>query len=774
MSKRFLTPVGLFSAASDPASGSAGNIYFNSSSNVIRIYYNSQWNTIHNGTASLGFNTDYIDFSTNPTVTASTARLQWSAGEGTLSFGLGGGDIFLNIGQEELAYCYNGTASTMTKGTVVYISGAQGQRPTIDKASADGEGESSKTLGVTAEDIPSGSQGFICTSGVLRNVNTASFPEGSALWLSTTPGQMTTSKLYAPNHLVFIGYSIKQSANAGQIFVKIQNGLELYELHNVSASAPSNNDILVYNGSSSLWFNSSSANLANLTVTNTINGRAASANVATHAGTASSIAGSLVTGYVASATVATHAGTASSINASLLTGTTLPAAIVNSSLTSVGTLSYLAVSGSAVLNQLAEVRISSSTGFFDIHGGLRVGDYNNIVQSGDKGIIFTDGTANTGGFVIAPWSDQNYGIRISAASLVAINGNLNVDSGALYVDHINNRVGVNTTNPSQSLAVVGTASITSTLNVGSTTTISSTTGRVSFGLDAGGNVNIGRIDNAASTPFIDFNSGSVSGDFDVRIQATGGAGATSGRGTLAITASLVTINNLLNVDSGTLYVDSVSNEVGIGTTSPDGKLDIATDTDKDVVAGISTAPAITFRNGAGAWFHAGKPFSGDYFQISNGASPGVTNNLVITSGGNVGIATTNPNQTLTVVGTASITSNLTVGGTITGTSTTQAVGNSSTSLATTEFVSRSVKYSADTSVNTSSVAGFFVFNVSGTASLGGVIMMPRGTAARVLIGQANTGINGVASAGFVRGYVENNAGTAIAVGNAVPFYYMAW
>ncbi|HDD05113.1 MAG TPA: hypothetical protein ENF51_01330, partial [Candidatus Aenigmarchaeota archaeon] len=37
----------------------------------------------------------------------------------------------------------------------------------------------------------------------------------------------------------------------------------------------------------------------------------------------------------------------------------------------------------------------------------------------------------------------------------------------------------------------------------------------------------------------------------------------------------VSVNDALNVDSGTLYVDASNNRVGIGTTSPGGKLEIA-------------------------------------------------------------------------------------------------------------------------------------------------------------------------------------------------------
>jgi hypothetical protein len=48
MAKRFLTPTGLVSLASDPATGSEGNLYFNNTSDVIKIYRNGAWeNLVH-------------------------------------------------------------------------------------------------------------------------------------------------------------------------------------------------------------------------------------------------------------------------------------------------------------------------------------------------------------------------------------------------------------------------------------------------------------------------------------------------------------------------------------------------------------------------------------------------------------------------------------------------------------------------------------------------------------------------------------------------------
>ena len=46
MAKRFLTPIGLHVSSSDPATGSNGQVYFNSSTNELKVYYDGQWNAI--------------------------------------------------------------------------------------------------------------------------------------------------------------------------------------------------------------------------------------------------------------------------------------------------------------------------------------------------------------------------------------------------------------------------------------------------------------------------------------------------------------------------------------------------------------------------------------------------------------------------------------------------------------------------------------------------------------------------------------------------------
>jgi hypothetical protein len=46
MAKKFLTGLTLVNLTSDPETGEEGEIYFNSSTDQVRIYYNGSWNDL--------------------------------------------------------------------------------------------------------------------------------------------------------------------------------------------------------------------------------------------------------------------------------------------------------------------------------------------------------------------------------------------------------------------------------------------------------------------------------------------------------------------------------------------------------------------------------------------------------------------------------------------------------------------------------------------------------------------------------------------------------
>ena len=148
----------------------------------------------------------------------------------------------------------NATGATLTKGTAVYISGATGQIPTVSKALATGDATSAQTLGLITSDLANNANGYVTISGLISGIDTSAYTDGAQLYLSpTTAGTLTATKPYAPQHLVYMAVVAHAHPTQGKLFVKVQNGYELDELHNVSAQSPATGQTIVYNSSTSLW-----------------------------------------------------------------------------------------------------------------------------------------------------------------------------------------------------------------------------------------------------------------------------------------------------------------------------------------------------------------------------------------------------------------------------------------------------------------------------------------------------------------------------------------
>ena len=204
--------------------------------------------------------TDFVDFDTTISPTIQVGRMAWNQNDGTVDLGMKGGNVTLQIGQELVQRVYNKTGATLTDGQVVVVDGSQGQRLTVTLAQANSDLNSATILGVVTEPIANNSEGFVTVYGLVRGVNTQGIDDGTILWLSpTTPGAYTATKPVAPNHLVMVGYVVKgKSTGAGSIYVHVQNGYELDELHDVLITNPQTNDLIRRNGSG-LWTNQQGA-----------------------------------------------------------------------------------------------------------------------------------------------------------------------------------------------------------------------------------------------------------------------------------------------------------------------------------------------------------------------------------------------------------------------------------------------------------------------------------------------------------------------------------
>lgn len=163
----------------------------------------------------------------------------------------------------------NDDSVTLTKGMVVYTSGANGTNILVKRAGAGSETTSSQVLGFVEADIAVNATGYIVNAGLVAGINTsAATAAGDPIWLSSSVlGGVVyglASKPDAPNHLVYLGVVTKKNPSTGEIFVHISNGWELDELHNVSAPAPNTGDVLTFNGS--IWTAASAGGGASLKV----------------------------------------------------------------------------------------------------------------------------------------------------------------------------------------------------------------------------------------------------------------------------------------------------------------------------------------------------------------------------------------------------------------------------------------------------------------------------------------------------------------------------
>lgn len=165
-------------------------------------------------------------------------------------------DLSVSAANSNLLPVRNNTGATLTKGTVVYINGAIGQVPTVAKALATSDAMSAQTLGLINADIPNNTNGNVLVTGVLSNLDTSAFTDGQQLYLSgSVAGTMTATKPYAPLHLVYVAIVEYAHPTQGQLYVKVQNGYELDEIHDVSAQSPVNGQTIVFNSATSLWEN---------------------------------------------------------------------------------------------------------------------------------------------------------------------------------------------------------------------------------------------------------------------------------------------------------------------------------------------------------------------------------------------------------------------------------------------------------------------------------------------------------------------------------------
>ena len=183
--------------------------------------------------------------------TGTQGTVSWNVDEETLDVILDGAT--LQMGQEVHYHVRNNTASTISNGTPVMVTGTLGAsgRLTIAPMDATDQDNAIYYIGVTTEDIAANADGKATHFGKIRHLDTSAYADGDLLWLSTsTVGAFTTTEpstgIKIPAAIV-----IKSHAQNGTLFCRYQGGYGIHDMHDFDASVtPVDNDVVAYDATS--------------------------------------------------------------------------------------------------------------------------------------------------------------------------------------------------------------------------------------------------------------------------------------------------------------------------------------------------------------------------------------------------------------------------------------------------------------------------------------------------------------------------------------------
>jgi hypothetical protein len=323
-----------------------------------------------------------------------------------------------------LAYVTNADSVTITKGQPVYAFGGTGDRLTVKLAYNTTDATSAQTVGlVLSSSIAANQKGLIIVNGQLDGLSilpTSTYADGDAIYLGATAGTITNVKPSAPNHLVYLGFvTTANNGSAGRMYVRVQNGYELDEIHDVKITSVANNDILKYNSSNSLWENSNALSTKQDTITLTTTGTSGSStlvgstlNIPVYAGAGSGTSIQTITG------VATGLG-ANTTRYNTVNGSTSESQ-VSIPLASAITINNLYVRTTATMpvNSSLQVTIVKNAVATSVSVTIAAGSAAGIYSDTTNNATFSAGDRyqiefkNTGTAVAAPTSGQSFKITI--------------------------------------------------------------------------------------------------------------------------------------------------------------------------------------------------------------------------------------------------------------------------------------------------------------------------------------------------------------------------
>jgi hypothetical protein len=210
-------------------------------------------------------NLDFVQFDTTANTTPVTGLLGWDSVNGTLNLGLSA-NKHIHIGEESLFRVRNTTGTTIGKGTALYASGVEPSgRIQVTPYVADGTVREVRFMGLAAESIADGVNGFVQHFGHVRDLDTrgtssTAISVGDETWAAgdilyvhpTVPGKLTN---VAPRHAIVVALVIVRHQTTGWLFVRYSSGGHIDDIHDIVLTSPTDGQFLRYNSASTVWVN---------------------------------------------------------------------------------------------------------------------------------------------------------------------------------------------------------------------------------------------------------------------------------------------------------------------------------------------------------------------------------------------------------------------------------------------------------------------------------------------------------------------------------------
>jgi hypothetical protein len=228
-----------------------------------------------------------VTFDTTPSGSLSTqGQAMWNSAYETLDIQLNG--FAMHTGQHVLYHVKNSTGSPIAAGVPVMYAGTTGNSGKLLVQPWNGTGPSTYFMGLTAESIGNGSEGFVIGFGKLSGIQTnganygETWADGDLIYTGTTSGSLTKTQPVAPNPYVQVLAVVHAHASNGTVFIKPTLGSNIRADEGVTITSLTSGQILVANNAGTVFENKSVSGDAALSNTGALTLATVNSNVGSY------------------------------------------------------------------------------------------------------------------------------------------------------------------------------------------------------------------------------------------------------------------------------------------------------------------------------------------------------------------------------------------------------------------------------------------------------------------------------------------------------------